>query len=556
MTVDHLYYKTIEEPPLIYESVSERRGGRQVVTDDLQRNAMLGPLIQKYQSYPMTMTVLSEIAVLREITSVLVRERNVRRLLEEILDILEHRMSMLRGTFTLLEGDELRIEATSRRLNAEERVLGRYHIGEGITGLVAKTGKAEVVVDVRKDRRFLNRTKSRGVNEPLSFICVPLIHLGQVIGTLSVDKEIQEDTSALTKDVAFLEIIANITAEAAVVCREECAEREALQEENRILRRMLPNNPDQFVGNCKQMRVVYEQIRQVASSDATVLIRGASGTGQELVARAIQGLSPRADKPFIVFNCAALPETLVESELFGHEKGAFTDARERRIGLAEAANGGTLFLDEIGDLSISVQVKLLRFLQERTFTRIGSNEELRSDVRFIAATSRNLEELMAKKLFREDLYYRLSVFPIVVPSLVERAEDILPLAQHFLSKMNAKYGKNITSISSPAANLLQSYSWPGNVRELENCIERAVLTAKDDCIHSYNLPPTMQSPDFTEDPFNPDEQLTFEKQMAMVEKHILENALKRHNGNRTAAGRELGLSPRMMNYHLNKAGIQ
>ena len=556
MTVDHLYYKTIEEPPLIYESVSERRGGRQVVTDDLQRNAMLCPLIQKYQSYPMTMTVLSEIAVLREITSVLVRERNVRRLLEEILDILEHRMSMLRGTFTLLEGDELRIEATSRRLNAEERVLGRYHIGEGITGLVAKTGKAEVVVDVRKDRRFLNRTKSRGVNEPLSFICVPLIHLGQVIGTLSVDKEIQEDTSALTKDVAFLEIIANITAEAAVVCREECAECEALQEENRILRRMLPNNPDQFVGNCKQMRVVYEQIRQVASSDATVLIRGASGTGKELVARAIQGLSPRADKPFIVFNCAALPETLVESELFGHEKGAFTDARERRIGLAEAANGGTLFLDEIGDLSISVQVKLLRFLQERTFTRIGSNEELRSDVRFIAATSRNLEELMAKKLFREDLYYRLSVFPIVVPSLVERAEDILPLAQHFLSKMNAKYGKNITSISSPAANLLQSYSWPGNVRELENCIERAVLTAKDDCIHSYNLPPTMQSPDFTEDPFNPDEQLSFEKQMAMVEKHILENALKRHNGNRTAAGRELGLSPRMMNYHLNKAGIQ
>ncbi|MCR5382093.1 MAG: sigma 54-interacting transcriptional regulator [Lentisphaeria bacterium] len=504
----------------------------------------------------MTMSALSEISVLREITSVLVREKNVRRLLEEVLEILEHQMSMLRGTFTLLEGDELRIEATSRRLNAEERVLGRYHIGEGITGLVAKTGKAEIVVDVRKDRRFLNRTKSRGVNEPLSFICVPLIYLGQVIGTLSVDKEIQEDTSALTKDVAFLEIIANITAEAAVVCREESAEREALQEENRFLRRMLPNNPDQFVGNCKKMRIVYEQIRQVASSDATVLIRGASGTGKELVARAIQGLSPRSKKPFVVFNCAALPETLVESELFGHEKGAFTDARERRIGLAEAANGGTLFLDEIGDLSISVQVKLLRFLQERTFTRIGSNEELKSNVRFIAATSRNLEDLMARKLFREDLYYRLSVFPIIVPSLVERAEDILPLAQHFLSKMNAKYGKNITSISSPAANLLQSYSWPGNVRELENCIERAVLTAKDDCIHCYNLPPTMQSPDFTEDPFNPDEQLSFEKQMAMVEKHILENALKRHNGNRTAAGRELGLSPRMMNYHLNKAGVQ
>ncbi|MBQ9447016.1 MAG: sigma 54-interacting transcriptional regulator [Victivallales bacterium] len=517
---------------------------------------MTNDIQQHYQYYIMAMGELSEIAVLREVTSVLVRERNVRNLLEEILDILERRMSMLRGTFTLLEGDELRIEATSGSLNAEERVLGRYHIGEGITGLVAKTGKAEIVVDVRKDRRFLNRTKSRGVNEPLSFICVPLIYLGQVIGTLSADKEIQEDASELSKDVAFLEIIANITAEAAVACREESAEREALRKENRLLRQMLPNNPDRFVGNCKQMRVVYEQIQQVASSDATVLIRGASGTGKELVARAIQSLSPRSDKPFIVFNCAALPETLVESELFGHEKGSFTDAHERRIGLAEAANGGTLFLDEIGDLSISVQVKLLRFLQERTFTRIGSNEELRSDVRFIAATSRNLEDLMARKLFREDLYYRLSVFPIVVPSLVERAEDILPLAQHFLSKMNAKYGKNITSISSPAANLLQSYSWPGNVRELENCIERAVLTAKDDCIHCYNLPPTMQSPDFTEDPFNPDEQLSFEKQMAMVEKHILENALKRHNGNRTSAGRELGLSPRMMNYHLNKVGVQ
>jgi Nif-specific regulatory protein len=319
---------------------------------------------------------------------------------------------------------------------------------------------------------------------------------------------------------------------------------------------MLPNNPEHFVGNCKQMRVVYEQIRQVASSDATVLIRGASGTGKELVARAIQGLSPRADKPFIVFNCAALPETLVESELFGHEKGAFTDARERRIGLAEAANGGTLFLDEIGDLSISVQVKLLRFLQERTFSRVGSNEELRSDVRFIAATSRNLEDLMRKKMFREDLYYRLSVFPITMPDLSQRTDDIVPLAQHFLARLNVKYGKNVTRISTPAVNMLQAYAWPGNVRELENCIERAVLTAKDDCVHSYNLPATIQTPEFAEDPFRPDESMSLDEQLAAVEKRILASAIKRHNGNRSAAGRELGVSPRMMNYRLNKAGLQ
>lgn len=499
--------------------------------------------------------VSHEIAILREVTSVVVRERNVRRLLEEVIEILERGLGMKRGTFALLEGDELRIEASTRTLNAEERALGRYRIGEGITGLVAKTGKSEVVLDVRKDQRFLNKTRSRAGNEAVSFICVPLIYLGQVVGTLSVDCEMRSDTGALVKDVAFLEIIANITAEAAAACREECAERDALIEENRQLRDMLPCNPGKLIGDCKDMRAVYEQIHQVAPSDATVLIRGASGTGKELVAKAIQGLSLRKDKPFVVLNCAALPEALVESELFGHEKGAFTDARERRIGRAEAANGGTLFLDEIGDLSIPVQVKLLRFLQERTFSRVGSNEEIHSDVRFIAATSRNLEDLMQKKLFREDLYYRLSVFPIVMPDLAARGGDIILLAQHFLSKMSAKYGKRITRISSPAANMLQAYSWPGNVRELENCIERAVLTCKDDCIHGYNLPPALQSPEFNEDPYHPDEHLTLEEQLAAVERKILENALRRHDGNRSAAGRELGVSPRMMNYRLNKAGL-
>lgn len=499
--------------------------------------------------------VSHEIAILREVTSVVVRERNVRRLLEEVIEILERGLGMKRGTFALLEGDELRIEASTRTLNAEERALGRYRIGEGITGLVAKTGKSEVVLDVRKDQRFLNKTRSRAGNEAVSFICVPLIYLGQVVGTLSVDCEMRSDTGALVKDVAFLEIIANITAEAAAACREECAERDALIEENRQLRDMLPCNPGKLIGDCKDMRAVYEQIHQVAPSDATVLIRGASGTGKELVAKAIQGLSLRKDKPFVILNCAALPEALVESELFGHEKGAFTDARERRIGRAEAANGGTLFLDEIGDLSIPVQVKLLRFLQERTFSRVGSNEEIHSDVRFIAATSRNLEDLMQRKLFREDLYYRLSVFPIVMPDLAARGGDIILLAQHFLSKMSAKYGKRITRISSPAANMLQAYSWPGNVRELENCIERAVLTCKDDCIHGYNLPPALQSPEFNEDPYHPDEHLTLEEQLAAVERKILENALRRHDGNRAAAGRELGVSPRMMNYRLNKAGL-
>ncbi len=497
----------------------------------------------------------SEITVLKEVTTAVVRERNVRKLLEEVLEILERRMGMLRGTFALLEGDELRIEASTRQLNAEERALGRYHVGEGITGLVAKTGRAEVVFDVRKDRRFLNRTGARGPEEALSFVCVPLIHRGQIVGTLAADREMKGDTSSLGQDVALLEIIAGIIAEAAAVYREECAERTTLMDENRKLRDLLSSGTGKLIGNAPAMRVVYEQIQQVAPSEATVLVRGGSGTGKELVARAIQGLSGRKDKPFVVLNCAALPESLVESELFGHEKGAFTDARERRIGRAEAADGGTLFLDEIGDLSIPVQVKLLRFLQERTFSRVGSNEELKSDVRFIAATSRNLEELMEKKLFREDLYYRLSVFPIVLPSLAERKDDIVLLAEHFLRRMNMKYGKSIARISAPALSMLQAYAWPGNVRELENCIERAVLTTKDDTIHGYNLPPTIQVEEFAEDPFNPEAKLTLDDQVAAFERRVLLDALKRHGGNRSAAGRELGVSPRMMNYRLTRAGI-
>ena len=497
----------------------------------------------------------SEITVLKEITTAVVRERNVRKLLEEVLEILERSMGMLRGTFALLEGDELRIEASTRQLNAEERALGRYHIGEGITGLVAKTGRAEVVLDIRKDRRFLNRTKARNPEEALSFVCVPLIHRGQIVGTLSADRELRGETTSLGQDVALLEIIAGIIAEAASVYREECAERTTLMDENRKLRDLLSDNVGRLIGNAPAMRIVYEQIRQVAPSEATVLIRGGSGTGKELVARAIQGLSIRKDKPFVVLNCAALPEALVESELFGHEKGAFTDARERRIGRAEAADGGTLFLDEIGDLSIPVQVKLLRFLQERTFSRVGSNEELKSDVRFIAATSRNLEELMEKKLFREDLYYRLSVFPIALPALSERKDDIILLAEHFLRRMNVKYGKSIARISAPAMNMLQAYAWPGNVRELENCIERAVLTTKDDTIHGYNLPPAIQVEEFAEDPFNPEAKLTLDDQVAAFERRVLLETLKRHNGNRSAAGRELGVSPRMMNYRLTRAGI-
>ena len=502
-----------------------------------------------------TPTESPEIALLREVTTAVARGRDVAKLLEDVIDILEKRLGMLRGTVTLLEGDELHIVASARILNAEERALGRYRIGEGITGLVAKTGRTVVVPDVRRDPRFLNRTRTRRNTDAVSFVCVPLVHHGQVVGTLSADRDIRPGARPLAGDVALLEIVANAAVEAAAACRRQRAERDALEGENRRLRALLGDNPGNLVGNCPAMKQVYEQIRLVAPSDATVLVRGPSGTGKELVARAIQSLSPRQDKPFIVLNCAALPEALVESELFGHERGAFTDARDRRIGRAEAADGGTLFLDEIGDLPLPLQVKLLRFLQDRTFSRVGSSEERRSDVRILAATSRNLEDMMSRGLFREDLYYRINIFPIALPPLSTRGDDVLLLARHFLARLSAKYGKTVDRISPPAADILLAHPWPGNVRELENCIERAVLTAQDDCIHTYNLPPALRDAAPAEDPATPGAPLTLAAQLAAHERQILSSALRRHNGNRSAAGRELGVTPRMMTYRLAKAGL-
>ena len=320
----------------------------------------------------------------------------------------------------------------------------------------------------------------------------------------------------------------------------------------------MSGNPGKLVGNSREMQQIYQQVRQVAPSDATVLIRGASGTGKELLARAIVELSGRRDKPFIALNCAALPENLVESELFGHEKGAFTGAVTRRIGRAEAADGGTLFLDEIGDLSVMTQVKLLRFLQEKTFSRVGSNEELHSDVRFIAATSRNLEELMEKKLFREDLYYRLNIFPIMMPDLAARQGDIILLAEHFIEKMNLKYGKQVSKLTPSAVSMLNNYRWPGNVRELENCMERAVLTSQDGCIHSYNLPPSLQPQggEWALPDAEAGGRAKIDVMLDNYERELLTQAIRHCNGNLSEAGRELGISPRMMNYRMNKLKLK
>ncbi|MBR4423972.1 MAG: sigma 54-interacting transcriptional regulator, partial [Mailhella sp.] len=313
-----------------------------------------------------------ELQVIRELSDAMAHSRDVRVVLEHLLGALGRQMGMERAMVTLRYGDELVVEA-SDGLDEEEQKLGHYRLGEGIVGYVAETGRLHIVPDVRKDKRFLNRTRSRESSEAVAFICVPLFHQNEVIGTLSIDRKLDYSSGEdpdLEQDAAFLETVGNMAADAAFLLLREQEEQTALREENRQLRDLL-DGPEGMIGQCREMLLVAEQIRQVAPSDATVLIRGASGTGKELVAKAIVKQSLRRDKPFISLNCAVLPDDLVESELFGHEKGAFTGAVSRRLGRAEEADGGTLFLDEIGDISPRVQVKLLRFLQERTFSRMG-----------------------------------------------------------------------------------------------------------------------------------------------------------------------------------------
>jgi Nif-specific regulatory protein len=306
-----------------------------------------------------------------------------------------------------------------------------------------------------------------------------------------------------------------------------------------------------IVGTSKEMREIYEQIAQVAPSHTTVLIRGESGTGKELAAHAIHYNSQRSAKPFVKVNCAALPESLIESELFGHEKGAFTGAIARKRGRFEMAEAGTLFLDEIGDLSPAMQVKLLRVLQEREFERVGGVETVRVNVRLIAATNVDLEQAVQDGRFRSDLYYRLNVFSIYLPPLRERKTDILLLADHFLEKYGRQNGKRIKRISTPAIDMLVSYHWPGNVRELENVIERSTLVCEGSVIHGHNLPPTLQ----TAEGSGTVTKMSLEQAVNAFEKDLIQDVLKTARGNRARAARMLDTTERILGYKVSKYGI-
>lgn len=340
----------------------------------------------------------------------------------------------------------------------------------------------------------------------------------------------------------------------------------AHQEECDKIRDLVKGKPGELIGNTSEMRAVRDQVRHIATSIALVLVRGNAGTGKEYVARSIHQLSDRKEKPFVMLNCSTLSDSngsavinsanTFESELFGYERGAFTGATSRRLGKAEQAAGGTLFLDEVANLSPSAQFKLLQFIQDGKFSRQGSNIVQNADVRLIASSARNLEQMMQQGLFREDLYYRLNIFQIHLTDLSQRKTDILLLADYFIAKMNLKYGKKILRLSSPAIDMLLSYHWPGNVRELENCIEHACLVTTDVAINAYDLPPTLQTDVTSGTALLPEGTSPLSTLIDSYEREIISEALRRHKGNMSAAGRDLDLSPRVMHYKVNRLGIE
>ncbi|TLN25951.1 AAA family ATPase, partial [bacterium] len=358
---------------------------------------------------------------------------------------------------------------------------------------------------------------------------------------------------SFAEDVRLLQTIASIIGQAVKIHKMLDDERSKLVAEKERLQADLVTkyNIGNIIGNSKSMHQVFAMIAQVAKSNATELIRGESGTGKELVASAIHYGSLRAQKPFVKVNCSAIPETLIESELFGHEKGAFTGAADAKPGRFELANGGTIFLDEIGDLNTSIQVKLLRVLQEKEFERVGGVRTIKSNLRIIAATNRNLEEMIRDGRFREDLYYRLNVFPLYLPALRERKTDILLLAEHFLEKFSRENGKEIRRITTPAIDMLMSYHWPGNVRELENCVERAVLLCNGPAIHSYHLPPTLQ----TAEASSSGEDLSLADAVENFETDLIIDALKATRGNVRKAAAHLKSTQRILGYKIAKYGI-
>ncbi|MFH1139467.1 MAG: sigma 54-interacting transcriptional regulator [Pseudomonadota bacterium] len=506
-----------------------------------------------------------KLRVLSDISRIVDRALELDQALSEVLRILSETLSMKRAAITLVDREIGRLViAASHGLSEEERGRGVYALDEGVTGLVFRTAKPFCVPDVRREPLFLDKTGARKIEKGrVSFIGVPVVLHNRPMGVLTVDR-LFGDEADFEEDVEFLSVVSTLIAQF-ISLNEQVRERvQNLTRENVSLKyRLSRGDPGRYiVGRSLAMLEVQRQLEKVAPTRATVLLLGESGVGKTLIARIIHDLSDRRDRPFVKVNCAALPENLLESELFGYEKGAFTGAVGSRSGRFEDAHGGSIFLDEIGELPLGLQAKLLRVLQEREFERLGSNETRRVDVRILAASNKDLVGLIDKGLFREDLYYRLNVFPIWAPALRDRKEDLTRLLNHFLKKVSRDYNRRLY-FTPEALRLLKEYDWPGNVREMENLIERLVILTDGEkidptLIEPYLAPSRRPSPpghpsgekpgDRRGDPAKP--------KLRDMEMDRILSALRRHDWVQRRACRELGITQRQLGYRLKKYGLE
>lgn len=491
-----------------------------------------------------------ELALLNRIATHLATSEDLCGALTVVLEWLSEFCSMQRGVIALMNpaGDEVQATIAAGAVPSTRTELMRYKPGEGITGQVFASGEPVYLPQVDAEGRFLDRSGLRRDldSSRLAFFCVPIPYRGRPVGTLSVD----QDTSAVRApehELAFLQEVAQLVA--------PFVQRQLLETQLQVFQRAKqPGGAfGKLIGKSAAVAEIQNLIVRVADARTTILITGETGTGKGVVAELIHKLGSNRRQPFVEVNCPAIPETLVESELFGHEKGAFTGATERRIGVLERARAGTVFLDEIGELPLQAQTKLLRVLQSREFERVGGSQTLHSTARIVAATNRELEQAITDGTFRSDLFYRLNVFPLRVPSLRERGKaDIMLLVDYFIQRAAAEMGKQVHRIDTPAIDMLTSYHWPGNVRELENVIERAVLLADGNVIHGHHLPPSLQMNRYQA---QQEDHGDFSVRVRNFEIELITEALKDTNGNQTKAARKLGVTKRIIQYKIQQYAI-
>ena len=528
------------------------------------------------RSCPLTFAY-NEIELLYQIAVMLAGTTNVNETIEQGMRLLKRHSYLERCALFILGEDKNTLELyASIDLTPQQRQMAVYKLGEGATGLAAESAEPVVIENIHNNINYLNKLGTVN-SKSISYIAVPLIKDEGVIGVISANTNAD---AVLDFDdiVRMLTIVGSLFAGTLATLQRFAKEKESLTELKSYYKdEMLGEHKfENIIGRSTKMQQIFSMLDTVAPTDATILVRGETGTGKELIATAVHNLSRRKNGPFIKLNCAAISETLLESELFGHEKGAFTDAKETRKGRFELADGGTLFLDEIGDITPALQVKLLRILQEQEFERVGGTKTVKTNVRLVAATNRNLEEMVAKGEFREDLYYRLNVIPVNLPPLRERYEDVKLLIEHYLRKFMKEHRKQM-HFSKPALELLLDYPWPGNIRELQNTMERIVLICPEGEIEPHmlnhvlpfnyqkmHMPPDPQPVPAPEPatqaapavPRQTETAMLTKASLQEMEKESIVRALIDNRGIQTKAAAQLGMTARQIGYKIRKYGIE